>query len=286
MIIIAQLNSLTINDVTYDSFKTDLDTTLTASGKAADSGAVGQYFTQSMMTISGELANKQPKGNYVKTVNGKTPDANGNIVVAGGGGTGGVTSWNDLMDKPFYEEVSLETIVPEEEYDGFTHLSALGLYGKARMNWFTLQEGEKYIVRWKEEEEQDWPVTAFKMAQQGMEAIVLGNEKLLSGESTTPVEPFVVYQILDNNYCAICSTKDAESSHWVGVFKDNSVIKPLDAKFLPSPTAIDLSQFESNGKIVETFADGTTKTTTVEFDGNGKPVKITDSTGNTTNLSW
>ena len=52
------------------------------------------------------------------------------------------------------------------------------------------------------------------------------------------------------------------------------------------PTSIDLSQYESNGRIVETFADGTTKTTTVEFDGNGKPVKITDSAGNTTNLNW
>ena len=50
--------------------------------------------------------------------------------------------------------------------------------------------------------------------------------------------------------------------------------------------SIDLSQYESNGSIVETFADGTTKTTTVEFDDNGKPVKITDSAGNITNLTW
>ena len=145
-----------------------------------------------------------------------------------------------------------------------------------------MQEGEKYIVRWHGE---DWPVTAFKMAQQGMEAIVLGNEKLLSGESATPVEPFVVYQITANNYCAVCAF-DQDSSHEFGVFKDNTVIHPLDAKFLPSPTSIDLSQFESNGRIVENFADGTTKTTIVEFDGNGKPVKITDSAGNTMNLNW
>ena len=212
-----------VNDFASDF----LDTTLTASGKAAESAAVGQYFMQAMLTFGSELANKQPKGNYVLTVNGQTPDADGNVVVEGGGG--GVTSWNDLTDKPFYEEVSLETVVPEETYSGFTYLSALGLYGKAGMNWFSLQEGAKYIVRW---EGQDWPVTAFKMAQQGMEAIVLGNEKLLSGESATPVEPFVVYQILDNNYCAICAM-DAESSHTVGVFKDDSVIKTLDAKFLP-----------------------------------------------------
>lgn len=212
-----------VNDFASDF----LDTTLTASGKAAESAAVGQYFTQAMLTFGEELANKQPKGNYVLTVNGQTPDENGNVIVEGGGG--GVTSWNDLTDKPFYEEVSLETVVPEETYSGFVFLSGLNLYGKAGMNWFSLQEGEKYIVRWQGEE---WSVTAFKMAQQGMEAIVLGNEKLLSGESATPVEPFVVYQITANNYCAVCAF-DQEASHTFGIFKDSTVVYPLDAKFLP-----------------------------------------------------
>ena len=39
----------------------------------------------------------------VKTVNGVSPDKNGNVDVAGGE-TGGVTSWNDLTDKPFGED--------------------------------------------------------------------------------------------------------------------------------------------------------------------------------------
>lgn len=39
----------------------------------------------------------------VKTVNGVEPDENGNIEVEAGAG-GGVSSWNDLTDKPFYEE--------------------------------------------------------------------------------------------------------------------------------------------------------------------------------------
>lgn len=53
-----------------------------------------------------------------------------------------------------------------------------------------------------------------------------------------------------------------------------------------SPTSIDLSGFENEGKIVETFADGTSKTTTVEFDADGNPVKITDGNGNITTLTW
>ena len=52
------------------------------------------------------------------------------------------------------------------------------------------------------------------------------------------------------------------------------------------PVAVDMSQFESEGKIVETYADGTTKTTTMEFDEDGNPIKITDGDGNETVLTW
>lgn len=51
-------------------------------------------------------------------------------------------------------------------------------------------------------------------------------------------------------------------------------------------TEIDLSAYESEGKIVETYADGSVVTTVMEFDSNGKPTKITDSNGNVTMLTW
>ena len=51
-------------------------------------------------------------------------------------------------------------------------------------------------------------------------------------------------------------------------------------------TDIDMSQFETNGKIIETYADGSTKTTTIEFDESGLPIKITDGNGNVTTLTW
>lgn len=59
----------------------------------------------------------------------------------------------------------------------------------------------------------------------------------------------------------------------------------LDEKLAGAP-AIDLSAFETEGVIVETLANGTTKTTTFEFDENGNPVKITDGDGNVTVLTW
>lgn len=50
--------------------------------------------------------------------------------------------------------------------------------------------------------------------------------------------------------------------------------------------AVNLSQFESNGKIVETYEDNSTVTYNFQFDSNKNPTKITDSNGNETVLTW
>lgn len=51
-------------------------------------------------------------------------------------------------------------------------------------------------------------------------------------------------------------------------------------------TSIDLSMLDSSGQIVETYADGSTKTTQLEFDESGNPIKITDGDGNVTEITW
>ena len=77
--------------------------------------------------------------------------------------------------------------------------------------------------------------------------------------------------------------------------EDNTVIYPADTDVTKEikkligdkeAVAIDLSALETDGVIVETYTDGTKKTTTLEFDGDGNPVKITDSDGNETILTW
>lgn len=50
------------------------------------------------------------------------------------------------------------------------------------------------------------------------------------------------------------------------------------------PTRIDLSQYESQGKIIEYYEDDSTVEHTVEF-SNGKPVSVTTN-GVTTTLEW
>lgn len=58
------------------------------------------------------------------------------------------------------------------------------------------------------------------------------------------------------------------------------------AKAALPATSINLSGLDTTGQIVETFADGSTKTTTLEFDADGNPIKITDGDGNVTVLTW
>ena len=53
-----------------------------------------------------------------------------------------------------------------------------------------------------------------------------------------------------------------------------------------SPISVDLSAYETQGLIVETYADGSEITYQMEFDSEGRPIKVTDSNGNETVLTW
>lgn len=51
-------------------------------------------------------------------------------------------------------------------------------------------------------------------------------------------------------------------------------------------STVDLTDFETDGIITETFASGEENIYTFEFDADGKPTRITDSKGNETALTW
>lgn len=74
------------------------------------------------------------------------------------------------------------------------------------------------------------------------------------------------------------------------VFDENGKVKE---EYLPDisggskvATHVDLTRYASEGVIVEHYADGTTLTHTMEFDGSGNPIKITDSDGKEVTLTW
>lgn len=70
-----------------------------------------------------------------------------------------------------------------------------------------------------------------------------------------------------------------------GATQRRAVLVGVDSYGDIIPTSIDLSGLD-DGEVVETFSDGSTKTTTIEYDADGNPVKITDGDGNETVITW
>ncbi len=90
-----------------------VDETLTKSGYAADAKKTGD----ALNSLNEDMANKQPKGNYVKTINGVAPDAAGDIAVSGSGGaidTDQIATavYDALLDK---NEVSGAVVVYDDD---------------------------------------------------------------------------------------------------------------------------------------------------------------------------
>lgn len=70
------------------------------------------------------------------------------------------------------------------------------------------------------------------------------------------------------------------------IYASQKYVDDAIAESKEAATSIDLSALDTEGKIVETFADGSTKITLVEFDENGNPIKLVDADGNVTDLKW
>lgn len=147
------------------------------------------------------------------------------LVVVGGGG---VSSWNDLTDKPFYEESEEVDIFAEQEIT-LTVEEGMGMYDVTPAP-FTLTEGDTYRV------------------------VSDGTEYTLVCESSNGVLA-LVNLILDENGDAtigsfqiiyaspeVAATEggvlgivfyDSNESHTLAIYHNSTVIKTLDEKFLP-----------------------------------------------------
>lgn len=154
-----------------------------------------------------------------------------NIGVAAVAG-GGVSSWNDLTDKPFYEESGTEVVLEETIYEGFASDSSLdGAYAMGTSAQLILVAGQNYKVIWDESEH---TCTAFDFNMNGYDWVGLGNDDLLTGTATSPVEPFVVaYSEEITTLTLVALDGSTDTSHRVGIYHETTTIKTLDSKYLP-----------------------------------------------------
>lgn len=225
----------------------------------------------------------------------------------------GVTSWDDLTNKPFGEVLfSSEMNFGTEPAD---HFDALGntwwkvsdfaptteqfLKTEIAVGNLDADGNPVYAVRWIPGEDETSEIlldtenlTGIQSGEYGVGFVACR----AAGEQSAEFMGSVLTVTIPSTglYFAYPQNNSVPAEYAVGVFY--AEVKPLDAKFLPMDeikeavapkvTSIDLTNFESSGTIVETRADGSTITYTMEFDADGNPTKITDSNGNETVLTW
>ena len=170
------------------------------------------------------------KPDVVLSVNGSTPDEDGNVEVQGGG----VTSWNDLTDKPFYEEVGQKHFVDNE-----THTSELdstfGVYVYAlRMRLLGMHLTEPCTVTWDGVERTHNPVALSLM---GINFTAYGNVGLLaafgaSAEDTG--EPYVL-MYLENGYTIIFPTDTEPTEHTFSIIGTATLYHTMEQAYVGFP---------------------------------------------------
>ena len=208
----------------------------------------------------------------------------------------GSPSWNDLTDKPFGETASVSDTLT---YDGTPTDTKITPSLMEGVEVYWVNESTPTIEQFKSGTATVYQGEFVEMNLDSVTQAATDNLYMVPGlcfvvnvdDYTTPEEVTGtsiyfpkkgIYITVENgvSYVPTITIPDFE-------FVTGVAIKPLDSKYLPLPAAaIDLSGFETEGKIVETMPDGTIKTTLVEFDADGNITKITDADGNETVLTW
>lgn len=172
------------------------------------------------------------------------------VNMSGGAGDGTSTAvqadWNEtdetspayIKNKPDISGGSggtIEEIILTEQTLEFTSTSDGFVYNQSGM--FVLENGEEYRVLW---DDNEYACKGYLLEMRGHPAVFLGNESVVKGESTELIEPFIIYEVKDNNYCNINAATDiTATSHTVAIYK---VIKSTSVQ--PDWAQIDDTQMD------------------------------------------
>lgn len=143
-------------------------------------------------------------------------------------GSGGVTSWNDLTDKPFGEGSGEPEFFGDYTWTfGDSGIPGVFGWGTTKVE-FSLIEGEFYLVMWNGVGHNCTAVTA---TFDGVDCVGVGNLSLIGlGEDTQ--EPFLIGVAVDGSRAAAFTTENG-ATHTVSFIHATSAIKTLDPKYLP-----------------------------------------------------
>ena len=212
-------------------------------GEDGEPGTSGVYILSDGEVVSNAPADADvvidPDGVPIEVYTKEETDARINeLLEANSGSGGGASSWNDLKDKPFGEEVTECYIIPETSlrFEDETSCFEVQLDGM-------LVDGETYIVVINGTEYQcearyfeDW------------DSILLGNGEWMGADNIGSDAPFSI-ESYDDGYVYLYMTSPGEFV--VSIFGKKRTVYKLDAEYLPDDF------MDSVPTIYKKTADGT-----------------------------
>lgn len=157
-------------------------------------------------------------------------DPNGEAVEIPEGG-GGVSSWNDLTDKPFYSEIEEVTILAEctpEGADGEFYLPDV----------ISLEIGKEYIVNWNGV---PYKCIAHDLTAFAPGAVGLGDLGVMENGEPTTGEPFAIIAIPADmvegmdGFGIVIGAIDGSESVTLSITGMAEVAHQIDSKYVPAP---------------------------------------------------
>lgn len=153
------------------------------------------------------------------------------LLNSGGGSGGGVSSWNDLTDKPFsYKLIEDTTLVENQSLSTATIVNPDSNIYVAELNYplFNIEEGKTYTIQW---DGTTYKSTGEIMEVSGMTGAMVGNKALISyiygGSYTDNGMPFCIGVMGATVVIAV------GEEHTINVRYIEEELKTLDAKYLP-----------------------------------------------------
>lgn len=233
-------------DVTYTGIQTVTFDTTTEGEQATFTEGVAVEDTPIMLDLSeGDQQVTMPEGYLAKSAVIKKPDElvaeniRKGVTIAGVTGDMEADTEDVTVELNFPATMVEADIFPEQTMQFDTANAVSGGYMYLQTDLFSLKDGETYYVCWNNEE---YVLTAYSAVKNEHDVILIGCESYIKGESADFAEPFIIYQVLEKNYCVFLSVGDTEpTSHTVRVYqmvRDNSdqVVEPSEEKLLSKVT--------------------------------------------------
>ena len=181
----------------------------------------------------------------VASVNGTTPDENGNVEVQ----SGVQSDWNEndetsltfVKNRPFYDGIPVETeIIPETTFT-FTFSDPEGVMRSRLPENFIPIEGETYHVSW------DGTEYTCVCGLLGGVALYFGNLSIAGEGLDDTGEPFLVV----NGEGCLIYTKDTLTEHTIVIKQSAAQINQIDKKYIPNSAFTDAEWDRISNKIVD-----------------------------------